>query len=60
MDTISLGATLSFAMELQERGMLSAGLSFGDASGVSDMIKDIGHRRGLGKEAAKDCRFHVR
>ena len=52
MDTISLGATLSFAMELQERGMLSAGLSFGDASGVSDMIKDIGHRRGLGNDLA--------
>ena len=53
MDTISLGATLSFAMELQERGMLNAGLHFGDAAGVSDMIKDIAHRRGLGNDLAE-------
>ena len=53
MDTISLGATLSFAMELQERGMLNAGLHFGDAAGVSDMMKDIAHRRGLGNDLAE-------
>ena len=52
MDTISLGATLAFAMELQERGMLNVGLRFGDPGGVSDMIKDIGHRRGLGNDLA--------
>ncbi|MBI4517194.1 MAG: aldehyde ferredoxin oxidoreductase family protein [Deltaproteobacteria bacterium] len=52
MDTISLGATLSFTMELQERGLLEAGLRFGDPSGVSEMIKDIGHRRGLGNDLA--------
>jgi len=52
MDTISLGATLSFTMELQERGMLKAGISFGDPTGVSEMIKDIGHRRGLGNDLA--------
>lgn len=52
MDTISLGAALSFTMELQERGMIEAGLNFGDASGVSDVIKDIAHRRGLGNDLA--------
>ena len=52
MDTISLGATLSFTMELQERGMLKAGISFGDPTGVSEMIKDIGRRRGLGNDLA--------
>jgi aldehyde:ferredoxin oxidoreductase len=52
MDTISLGSTLAFAMELQERGMLEVGLRFGDPGGVSDMIKDIGHRRGLGNDLA--------
>ncbi len=52
MDTISLGATLSFAMELQERGMLNAGLHFGDVTGIAEMIKDIGHRRGLGDHLA--------
>ena len=49
MDTISLGATLGFAMELEERGMLDAGLAFGDPAGVTEMIQDIGHRRGLGQ-----------
>jgi aldehyde:ferredoxin oxidoreductase len=53
MDTISLGATLSFAMELHERGMLGTSLSFGDPAGVTEMIKDIGHRRGLGDDLAE-------
>ena len=52
MDSISLGAVLGFAMELQERGMLESGLRFGQTGGVSDIIKDIGHRRGLGDELA--------
>jgi aldehyde:ferredoxin oxidoreductase len=52
MDTISLGATLSFAMELHERGMLDIPLDFGDPAGVTEMILDIGHRRGLGADLA--------
>ncbi len=52
MDTISLGATLGFAMELHERGMLDVPLSFGSAAGVTEMILDIGHRRGLGDDLA--------
>lgn len=52
MDTISLGATLSFAMELHERGMLDVPLEFGNAAGVTEMILDIGHRRGLGDALA--------
>jgi len=52
MDTISLGATLSFAMELQERGMFDPGVRFGDPEGVSELIRDIGHRRGVGDALA--------
>jgi aldehyde:ferredoxin oxidoreductase len=52
MDTISLGATLGFAMELHEKGMLDVPLDFGDPAGVSEMIQDIGHRRGLGSDLA--------
>jgi aldehyde:ferredoxin oxidoreductase len=52
MDTISLGAVLGFAMELQERGLLQAGIRFGDASGISELIKDIAYRRGLGADLA--------
>lgn len=56
MDTISLGATLSFAMELVERGMLDAKLYFGEPAGVTELIQDIGHRRGLGAELADGVR----
>jgi len=52
MDTISLGATLGFAMELGERGMLDTKLAFGDPTGVTELIQDIAHRRGLGAELA--------
>ncbi len=52
MDTISLGAVLGFAMELDERGLLSSGLRFGDVAGISDAIRDIAHRRGLGDDLA--------
>ena len=52
MDSISLGAVIGFAMELQERGMLQSGLAFGDPAGITEMIHDIAHRRGLGNELA--------
>jgi len=52
MDTISLGASIGFAMELQERGMLETKLRFGDAEGISELIQDVGHRRGLGNDIA--------
>ena len=48
MDTISLGASLSFAMELHERGMFDVPLDFGSTAGVTEMILDIGQRRGQG------------
>jgi aldehyde:ferredoxin oxidoreductase len=53
MDTISLGVVLSFAMELKERGMLDAKVEFGDPAGVSELIGDIAHRRGVGDELAE-------
>jgi len=56
MDTISLGAVLGFAMELQERGLLDAGVRFGDPSGVSGLISDIAYRRGAGADLADGVR----
>lgn len=53
MDTISLGAVLGFAMELGERGMLDTKLHFGDPTGVTELIQDIAHRRGLGNDLAE-------
>lgn len=52
MDTISLGNTLGFAMELTEKGMLDSSLKFGEAAGISEMIEDIAYRRGLGDDLA--------
>ncbi|MDH5672560.1 MAG: aldehyde ferredoxin oxidoreductase family protein [Myxococcales bacterium] len=56
MDTISLGATLGFAMELQEKGLANFGLHFGDVKGIGQAIEDIGHRRGDGNELADGTR----
>ncbi|MCP5057898.1 MAG: aldehyde ferredoxin oxidoreductase family protein [bacterium] len=56
MDTISLGGTLGFAMELGERGMLDTKLHFGDPAGVTELIQDIAHRRGLGADLADGSR----
>jgi aldehyde:ferredoxin oxidoreductase len=54
MDTISTGATIAFAMECAERGMLrdarwaeeARGLRFGDGPKMLEMIDRIAHRRG--------------
>ncbi len=53
MDTISCGNTLGFVMELAEKGIVDAGLSFGDPTGVNEMLEDIAHRRGLGDDLAE-------
>ncbi|MHB8895901.1 MAG: aldehyde ferredoxin oxidoreductase family protein [Candidatus Geothermincolia bacterium] len=52
VDTISLGNTLGFTMELTEKGMLDSPLKFGSTEGVSEMIQDIAYRRGLGNDLA--------
>jgi len=48
MDTISLGGTLAFAMELQEKGLWDSGVSFGQTAGLLQVIEDIAYRRGNG------------
>ena len=54
MDTISTGATIAFAMECAERGLLrderwaadAKDLRFGDGPKMLEMIEKIAHRRG--------------
>ena len=41
MDTISIGATLSWAMEAAEKGIFETDLRFGSADGVTQAIQDI-------------------
>ncbi|MCG6893599.1 MAG: aldehyde ferredoxin oxidoreductase, partial [Desulfobacteraceae bacterium] len=56
LDTISTGATLAFAMEAVEEGMMKVPLRFGDADGIEETIADIAHRRGIGDELAEGTR----
>ncbi len=69
LDTISTGATIAFAMECAERGLLSGapwargaeGLRFGDGERVLSLIGDIARRRGpLGDLLAEGTRRAAR
>lgn len=54
LDTISTGATIAFAMECYERGILTleqtggVALDFGNAELVVDLVEQIGKREGIG------------
>lgn len=52
LDTISLGGALAFAMELKEKGIKDFGLSFGDQTGIQDIIYKIAYRQGEYSELA--------
>lgn len=52
MDTISLGGTLAFAMELQEKGIADFGVHFGCKEELRQIMDDIAHRRGRVGELA--------
>jgi len=62
LDPTSLGFTISFAMELFERGILSRGdpggrdLRFGDGDAVLEIIERIARREGLGDVLAEGTR----
>lgn len=53
MDTISCGATIACAMELEEKGILDTVLAFGRADLLLQTVEDIAYRRGLGNEIAE-------
>ncbi len=57
LDTISAGATIAFAMECAERGLLrEEGLRFGNADAVLDLLARIARREGLGDLLAEGTR----
>ncbi len=62
MDTISCGATIAFAMEAYERGLLSVQdtngleLHWGDMDAVLTLLEKIAHRRGFGDLLADGTR----
>ena len=57
MDTISCGNTISFAMELNEKGMWKNGLEFGKIDNIEQTLEDIAYRRGIGDELAEGSRI---
>jgi aldehyde:ferredoxin oxidoreductase len=61
LDTISAGASIAFAMECAERGLLDApGLRFGDGAQMLALLEKIGHREGLGDLLAAGTRRAAR
>jgi aldehyde:ferredoxin oxidoreductase len=49
LDTISLGSCLGFLMEASERGLIDAGIKWGDLDGCKKAIEDTVKKRGLGE-----------
>ncbi len=56
MDTISSGASLAWLMEAGEKGLIRTDLKFGSPDGVSEMLKDMAYRRGMGDDLAQGTR----
>lgn len=56
LDTISAGAVLSFACEAADRGLLTLNTTWGDGPGLSALLDDIAHRRGVGDLLAEGVR----
>jgi aldehyde:ferredoxin oxidoreductase len=56
IDTISAGATIAFAMECSERGLIADRLAFGNGDTVLSLLDRIAHRRGLGELLADGTR----
>jgi aldehyde:ferredoxin oxidoreductase len=52
MDTITTGNTLGFAMELNEKGFWKNGIEFGKKENISDVLKNIAYRKGIGNDLA--------
>lgn len=57
MDTISLGGTIAFAMELQEKGVVDFGLKFGNADNIIEIIEKIANRDNIYYELGEGSKF---
>lgn len=60
LDPVSLGFTISFAMELTEKGVKDFGGRFGDKAGGWRLMEDITRRTGLGDLLAEGTRRAAR
>jgi aldehyde:ferredoxin oxidoreductase len=58
IDTISMGVTISCAMELQEKGMFPHDeVTFGNEDVLVDLVKKTAYREGVGNELAEGSRI---
>ncbi len=57
IDTITTGNVLGFAAELNEKGHWNNGIKFGKKDNISDVLKAIAERKGLGNDLAEGVRF---
>jgi aldehyde:ferredoxin oxidoreductase len=57
LDTITLGGTLAFAMELQERGIKDFGLRFGYTDNIIEIIRKIAHAEGEYSELGQGSKW---
>ncbi|MEF8836806.1 MAG: aldehyde ferredoxin oxidoreductase family protein [Candidatus Bipolaricaulota bacterium] len=53
LDTISAGSTIASSMEMSERGLVDWDLSFGDSKEVTNLVKKIANRSGIGDDLAE-------
>jgi aldehyde:ferredoxin oxidoreductase len=56
LDTISCGATVSWAMEAAEKGLRPGSLQFGRTDNIEGMLGDIAWQRGEGAELSQGSR----
>jgi aldehyde:ferredoxin oxidoreductase len=56
IDTISVGTVMGFAAELQEKGLWDSGVVFGKKDNISQILRSIAYREGVGNDLAEGVR----
>ncbi|XMB67238.1 aldehyde ferredoxin oxidoreductase family protein [Mycoplasmatota bacterium zrk1] len=57
MDSITTAGIIAFAMELNETGLWDNGLKFGETDNISETIRKIAYKEGIGKELANGVKW---
>lgn len=53
IDTMTFGSSVGLAMELNERGLWSNGLEFGQADKLEELVEQTAYRQGIGEDLAE-------
>lgn len=57
MDSVSTGTVLGFAAELSEKGIWKSGIEFGKKENISQNLKLMANREGIGKDLSEGVKF---